>query len=125
MPFAFFCRGWKTTTPNDGFDSLCFLDTQGKGNNMVHEISCPGVACEGNDAYPEGSLCVHITRLIISAKGLLFCSNSQGNTEKEEWDLVRRIANPYLSPRADSYLTIGSKALKQIGSIGRLSLIHI
>ena len=70
MRFALFCRGWKTTTPDDGFDSLCFLDTQGKGTNMVHEISCPGVGCAGNDACPEGSLCANITRLIISAKGL-------------------------------------------------------
>ena len=57
-------------TPDDGFDSLCFLDTQGKCTRMVHEISCPGVGCAGNDAFPERSLCAHIMRLILSAKGL-------------------------------------------------------
>ena len=59
--FALFCRGWKTTTPDEGFDSLYFLDTQGKGTNMVHETSFPGVGCAGNDACP---------RLTLSAKGL-------------------------------------------------------
>ena len=29
------------------------------------------VGCAGNDACPEGSLCVHITRLILSAKGFI------------------------------------------------------
>ena len=65
-----FCRGWKTTTPDDDFGSLCFLDIQRKGTNMVHEISCPGVSCAGNDACPEGSLCANITRLIMSEKDL-------------------------------------------------------
>ena len=74
-----FCRGWKTTTPDDDFGSLCFLDIQRKGTNMVHEISCPGVSCAGNDACPEGSLCANITRLILSEKGLSLSLNWQRN----------------------------------------------
>ena len=35
--------------------------------------------------------------------------------ERGEWDLVRRIANPCLSPLVGSYLTIVSEAQKQIG----------
>ena len=49
-----------------------FLDTQGTGINMMHENSCPAVGCAGNDACPERPLCTHITRLVISAKGLPF-----------------------------------------------------
>ena len=32
VPLALLSRSWKTTTPDDGFDSLCFLDAQGKGS---------------------------------------------------------------------------------------------
>ena len=97
--FAVFCRGWKTTTPDDGFVSLCFPDTQGRDTNMVHEISCPGVGCADNDACPEGSLCASIERLILSAKVCLSVRTGNRRTrEREEWDLVHRIANPCLSP---------------------------
>ena len=43
--------------------------------------------------------------------------------KREEWDLVRRIANPCLSPLADSYLTIVSEALNQIGVNRAASLL--
>ena len=32
VPLSLVCRGWKITTPDDGFDSLRFLDGQGKGS---------------------------------------------------------------------------------------------
>ena len=32
----------ETSTPDDGFDPLSFLDTQTYGTDMVHEISCTG-----------------------------------------------------------------------------------
>ena len=67
---CFSALGRQLTTPDDGFDSLCFLDTQAKGTNMVHEISCPGVGYAVNDSCPEGSLYANIARLIISGKGL-------------------------------------------------------
>ena len=67
---CFAAVGRQRTTPDDGFDSLCLLDTQGKGTNMVHEISCSGVGYAGNDACPEGSLWALITRLILAANGL-------------------------------------------------------
>lgn len=60
----------KTATPDGVIDSLCFLDTQGKGTNTGHEVSCPDVDYAGNDGRPEGSLCTNIMRLILSKKGL-------------------------------------------------------
>ena len=49
-------------------------------------------------------------------KGFVSQLKTPNETRKrEEWGLVRRIANPCLSPRTDSYLTIVSEALKQIG----------
>ena len=65
-----FGRGWKTTTPDDGVESLGLLDTQGKGTKMVLEISCPGMGGAGNDACPEETVCTNITRLILSEEGL-------------------------------------------------------
>ena len=50
-------RGWATATPDDLFDILCYLDTQGKSTKMVHEASCPGVGQVGDNACREGSLC--------------------------------------------------------------------
>ena len=55
-----FGRCWKTGTPDDGFDSLGFLDTQEKGTDMEHETSCPGVGYAGNVTCPEVSLCANI-----------------------------------------------------------------
>ena len=49
--------GWTTATPDDLFDFLCYLDTQGKGTKMVHEASCTGVGWVGDNACREGSLC--------------------------------------------------------------------
>ena len=51
------CWCWTTATPDDWFDFLCYLDTEGKGTKMVHEASCPGVGRAGDDACREGSLC--------------------------------------------------------------------
>ena len=48
---------------------------------------------------------------------LLYCVSVETGNEtrkREEWDLVRRIAHPCLSPLADSYLTIVSDAENQI-----------
>ena len=50
-----FGRGWKITAPDDCFDSLCFLDTQGKGTNMMHGISCRRGLC-GQRRVPRGIL---------------------------------------------------------------------
>ena len=65
------CRGWKAATPDDVFDSLCCLDTQHNGTNMLHEIYCSCVRFAGNDACPEGSLCANIMRPILSEKGFV------------------------------------------------------
>ena len=50
-------RGWTTATPDDVFDFLCYLDTQGKGTKLVHETSCPGVGRAGDDACLAGPSC--------------------------------------------------------------------
>ena len=48
------------------------------------------------------------------ASQLIYKPGNETRT-REEWDFVSRIANPFASPLADSYLTIVSEAQKQIG----------
>ena len=50
-------RGWTTATPDDVFDFLCYLDTQGKDTKLVHATYCPGVGRAGDDACLAGSSC--------------------------------------------------------------------
>ena len=50
-------RGWTTATPDDVFEFICYLDTQGKGTKLVHATSCPGVSRAGDDACLAGFSC--------------------------------------------------------------------
>ena len=90
------CRGWTTATPNDLFDFLCYLDTQGKGTKMVHEASCPGVGRVGDDECPEGSLCARrdaaepLRKGFVSKLKMAMKEHGKG----EEWDPVRCLDNP-------------------------------
>ena len=50
-------RGWTTATPDDVFDFLCFLDTQGKGTKLDNATSCRGVGRAGDDGCLAGCSC--------------------------------------------------------------------
>lgn len=37
-------RGWRHAVPDDVVDFFCYLDSQSRGNTLVHDYACPGVA---------------------------------------------------------------------------------
>lgn len=106
-------RGWETATPDDAFDVLCFLDTQGKGP------SCPGVGSARADVFLPGSLTPCTKRYAADSlrKGFL-CKLKMAMKEHgkgEEWDPIRQMGNPCASPLVDSYLTFVSEEQKKVG----------
>lgn len=49
--------GWEAADPSDVLDWFCFVDTQGKGSTVVHDLVCPGVGSSGSSKFVPGSLC--------------------------------------------------------------------
>ena len=110
------CRGWTTAAPDDLFDFLCYLDTQGKGTKMVHEASCPGVGRVGDDECRKGSRCARryaaesLRKGFVSKLKMAMKEHGKG----EERDPIRRVGNPCSSMLVESYLTFVSEDQKQV-----------
>ena len=121
MPFALFCRSWKTTTSDDGFDSHCILDAQGKGSmeNLAPAWVVRATTRAQRVPYAPHSATDSIRKGFCPQRICLPVKTPNETRKKEEWGLVRRIANPCLSPRAVSYLTMFPRCLSRSGSIER------
>lgn len=110
-------RGWQTATPDDVFDFLCYLGTQGKGTNMAHGRVCPGVGSAGPARCLAGSTCVlpyagdSLRTGLVSKSTMTLKEHGKG----EDWDPVRQVSNPCGSPLVDSYLTFISEEHKKVG----------
>ena len=50
-------RGWLQGQPDDVVNWFCYLDSQGRGTKLVHEIECPGVGLRGRDRCLPGAAC--------------------------------------------------------------------
>ena len=50
-------RGWVGAIDADVHDCLCWLDTEGAGNTVVHTRLCPGFGSATRDQCPEGDPC--------------------------------------------------------------------
>ena len=109
-------HGWMTATPDDVFDSLCFLDTQGKALTWCMKYLAPAWDMRAKTRAKRDPCAPALrARFYRQSVCLQVQTGKERTREREAWDLIRRIVNPCSSPPVDSYLTIVSEAQKEIG----------
>lgn len=112
-------RGWEEATPDDIFDWLCYLDSQGQGTKVVHNRSCPGVGTDDESACDPGDpVCgkrYAAGTLDKSFVVKLRMEYRQSAHRGEDWDPIQRRGNPCGSPRVSSYLKYATETQKQVG----------
>ena len=111
-------RGWESATPDDVFDWLCYLDTQGNGTKLVHDRSCPGVGTSDETACAPGGACGKRYAAASLQKGFvskLRMAYKESLFRGDVWDPRSANGNPCGSPRVDAYLTYAMETQKQVG----------
>ena len=118
MSYSGGARGWLNAVPDDVVDWFCFLDSQGRGNTLVHEDACPGVGSSSRDRCRQGAKCAKRYAADSLRKGY-FSKLKMAYKEQlgrgDEWNPVSRTGNPCSNPTVETYLTFTSEEQKRVG----------
>lgn len=116
--FSVGTRGWIQATPDDVVDWFSFLDSQGRGTKLVHDVACPGVGSANRGRCPPGATCAKRYAADSLRKGFyskLKMAYKEQLGRGEDWNPVSRTGNPCATPAVEAYLTFTAAEQRQVG----------
>ncbi|CAN0042059.1 unnamed protein product, partial [Pylaiella littoralis] len=118
LAFSHGRRGWDAATPDDVFNWLCFLDSQGNGTKVVHDRSCPGVGSPATADCSVASPCPKRYAAESLTKGFwskLKTAYREQLARGDFWNPETRAGNPCDAPLVEPYLLCAAEEQKMGG----------